>query len=197
MSRLFPAVVLVGAVVMTSGAGAQSAGDRDRLSKKFVSGGQVLLRLSAGAYRIAGTSDDEIQVRWRTRDLEDMRRVRVEVEVSGSQAKIRTDGPSDHLEVNIDLPARTDLTVYLSAGELDIRDIEGSKDIDMWAGEVNVRVGDPAKYRHVDTSVRFGEIDAMPFHVNKEGMFRGFKADGAGLYDLRVKLFAGEVTLLR
>lgn len=197
MSRVFPAVVLVASAVITARPGAQPAGETDRLSKQFVSGGHVLLRLAAGGYRIEGTSDEQIRIRWRTRDPEDMRDVRVAAEVTGKTATVRTDGPSDNFAVEIQLPARTDLTVRLSAGELDIRDIEGNKDIDMWAGEVNVRVGDPGKYRHVDTSVRFGEIDAMPFRVNKGGMFRAFKADGSGSYELRVRLFAGEVNLLR
>lgn len=198
MPRAAQAVFLLLAASIVSSAGAQSGGGQpDHLVKTFVSGGQAFLRLSAGGYRIEGTSDEQIRIRWRTRDPEDMRGVRVSADVSGRTATVRTDGPGHNFQVSIGLPSRTDLTVRLSAGELDIRDIEGSMDIDAWAGEINVRIGEADRYRHVDTSVTFGEIDALPFRVNKGGIFRAFKADGKGPYDLRVKLFAGEVNLLR
>lgn len=196
MPRVACVACLFVAALLVGGLDAQTR-PSDRSETPFSAGGNAFLKLSAGGYRIEGIDEDQIRIRWRTQDPDDMEDVKVETAVDGKNATIRTRGPMDNFEVSIEVPRRTNLTVRLSAGELDVRDIQGNMDIDAWAGEINVRVGDAASYRHVDTSVTVGEIDAMPFRVNKGGFFRAFKADGKGPYDLRVKLFAGEVKILR
>jgi hypothetical protein len=113
------------------------------------------------------------------------------------EAFVRIDGPSNGFEVDIRLPVRSDLDLDLSAGDLRIRDIVGSKTVDVWAGEVTIDVGDSSAYRKVEARVRFGELDARPFNVTKGGIFRSFKWEGRGGYDLRARLFAGEIRLLR
>ena len=107
------------------------------------------------------------------------------------------DGPHDNFRVDIQLPALSDLDLDLSAGELAIREITGSKNVSVWAGEISIEVGDSAKYRRVDAAVKFGEIDARPFNITKGGIFRSFTWDGQGGYSLRARLFAGELRLLR
>jgi hypothetical protein len=196
MPRPASVALLVVAALSGGGLDAQTR-EADRLTTPFKAGGNAFLKLSAGGYRIAGADDDQIRIRWHTQDPDDMGSVRVEATVDGKDATIRTRGPMDNFEVTIELPRRTNLTVRLSAGELDVRDIQGSMDIDAWAGEINVRVGDAASYRRVHTSVTVGEIDALPFRISKGGFFRAFTADGKGPYDLRVKLFAGEVKIIR
>ena len=195
------AVILVAAAIGTAAAGLpgqdQNSTANGRLARPFESGGRMYMNLSAGAYRIEGTRDNEIRVRWRTRNPEDMSSVRAKMDVKGRDATLRLDGPGNNFSANVELPERTDVTIHLSAGDLDVRRLEGSKDIDMWAGDLTVEVGDTSKYRHVSASVRSGEISASPFKVNKGGLFRSFQADGAGSYDLRVKLMAGDLKLVR
>jgi hypothetical protein len=176
---------------------AQSAGENDRLVRPFVSSGRVYMNLSAGAYRIEGSPDNEIRVRWATRDPQDMSSVRAKLEVNGRDATLRLDGPHNNFRATIEVPARTDLVLRMSAGDLDVRRIEGSKDIDVWAGDLTIEVGDADRYRKVSASVRAGEINATPFKVTKGGLFRSFQADGKGQYDLRVKLMAGDLKLVR
>ena len=176
--------------------GAQTTSDSNRLAKPFVSAGRVYMSLSAGGYRIEGSADKEIRVRWQTGDPDETK-VRAKLEVKGRDATLRMDGPSNNFRVVIQVPERTDLVIRLSAGELDVRRVEGSKDVDMWAGDVTIEVGETARYRHVEASVRAGEITSSPFNVNKGGLFRSFQFDGKGQYDLRVKLMAGDLKLVR
>jgi hypothetical protein len=176
---------------------AQSAGDSNQIDRPFRSGGVVHLNLSAGAYRIVGDEAERIQVAWHTRRSEDMRRVRSNVETRDKQAFVTIDGPSNGFEVDIRLPARSDLDLDLSAGDLRIREVIGSKTVDVWAGEVTIDVGDSSAYRKVEARVRFGELDARPFNVTKGGIFRSFRWEGQGGYDLRARLFAGEIRLQR
>jgi hypothetical protein len=171
--------------------------DPSRIERPFAAGGLVRLDLSAGSYRIEGRTADEIVVRWRTRQDSDRDRVRSNVETHGREAWIRLDGPHDNFRADIQLPARSDIDLDLSAGELEIRGITGSKDVGAWAGEISIEMGDSSAYRRVDVSVRVGELDAIPFNVNKGGLFRSFQWEGRGGYDLRVRLVAGELKLLR
>ncbi|MCA1563930.1 MAG: hypothetical protein LC804_28015 [Acidobacteria bacterium] len=175
----------------------QSAAPPDRVERSFPAGGTVRLRLSAGGYEITGTPSDRILVRWRTDRPEQMSRVRASVDIEGAVATVRTHGPKNNFQVRVELPARSHLDVDLTAGELEIRDVVGDKNVEVWAGEVSIDVGQPDEYRHVDTAVRFGEIAARAFNVSKGGMFRSFDWTGGGAHQLRVRLFAGELTLGR
>jgi hypothetical protein len=169
------------------------ASDPSRIERPFAAGGKVRLDLSAGSYRIEGRPADAIVVRWATKHAG--QKVDAKVEPRGKEAFIDIDGPRDNFRVDIELPSVSDLELDLSAGELTIREITGSKDVSVWAGEISIDVGDSAKYRNVDASVRFGEINARPFNINKGGIFRSFKWDGQGGYNLRARLFAGELRL--
>ena len=195
LNRCTVFVVTCGLLV-ASPSGAQTK-DANVLERAFAAGGTVRLDLGAGEYRITGTTDDRVRVRWSTRNPEDARRVRVSADVSGKTATVRTGGPRNGFRVDIEIPARSDVDLDLSAGDVRLRGVEGSKDISMWAGEASIEVGDPARYRRVDASVRFGEIGAHPFNVNKGGIFRSFHWNGKGEYTLRARIFAGELQLTK
>jgi hypothetical protein len=195
--RLATAVVVIAlATLVLAPVGAQSK-DGDVVERAFSRGGTVRLDLGAGEYRISGTPDDKLRVRWSTRKPDDERRVRVSADVTGRSATVRTAGPRNGFRVEIEMPERSDVRLDLSAGEVRMRGIEGSKDISMWAGEVSIEVGDPARYRRVDATVRFGEIAAQPFNVSKGGIFRSLHWTGSGEYVLRARLFAGELQLVK
>ena len=185
-------VATLGLVVNVALAAAASAQDRT-VQRTFVQGGTARLDLSAGEYEITPSSDDTIRVTWRTEGRDD---VDVTVNVRGTRADIEIDGPTrDGVHVELQLPRRTNVIIALSAGELDIRGIEGSKDVSARAGEIRIGVGDTSQYRHVNASVRIGELAARAFNVEKGGFFRSFEWNGKGEYDLRAHLTVGELRL--
>ena len=166
------------------------------LSKPFNAGGRVQMNLSAGEYRIVRGAPDRIYIRWSTQRPEDQAKARVQIEVNGREAAVVTDGPANRgLDVTIELPARTDLYVRLTAGELSIERIEGSKDVQAHAGELNIDIGRREDYKQVNANVWAGEINAQPFGVNKGGLFRSFGWQGKGHYTLQARLKAGEIGL--
>jgi hypothetical protein len=171
------------------------ADDPSRIERPFAAGGKVRLDLSAGSYRVEGRTADVIVVQWRTKRAD--QKVRAKVDTRATEARISLDGPQDNFRADIQLPARSDIDLDLSAGELTIREITGSKNVSAWAGEISIEMGDSAGYRSVDAAVRFGELDARPFNVTKGGLFRSFKWQGQGGYNLRARLFAGELRLTR
>jgi hypothetical protein len=171
-----------------------SAGE-GRQERAFAPDQRVWMDLIAGDYTIEAGRDDRIVVRWTDRSEN---HVQVDVDVRGADASIATRGSGDHnLRVVVELPQRTAMTVRLSAGDLTIRGIGGSKDIHSWAGDVDIEVGRPDDYRSVEASVTAGDLDAAAFDVSKGGLFRSFSWHGPGKDDLVVRLTAGDLRLRR
>ena len=78
---------------------------------------------------------------------------------------------------------------------MDIRRVEGDKDVELHAGELDIDVVRAEDYKHVDAGVWAGELHAAAFRVAKEGLFRSFDWTGTGRYSLHAHLKAGEIRL--
>jgi hypothetical protein len=174
---------------------AQTQGSSTSLERAASPGGAVRLHLSAGGYTVRPSKDNRIHARWFTRYDEDLASVRVKIDVNDKEAVIRASGPHNNFRVEIEIPARSRLYARLTAGELRIEGIEGSKDVESHAGEIDIDVGNPAWYRSVDASVYFGDLDAEAFRVSKGGIARSFTWQGGGDYRLHAHVGAGELRL--
>jgi hypothetical protein len=182
------------AVGPTAGASDQRRAS-DFLERAFAANGRIAMDLSAGEYRIVGRAENRIRLDWSVRDADQLPGVVARADVRGKSATITTDGPKNHFKVNIQVPARADLYVRLTAGELKVENIEGNKDIESHAGELDIDVGRPEEYHHVEASIWAGELHAPPYRVSKEGLFRSFDWKGHGPYRLHARLKAGELRL--
>jgi hypothetical protein len=193
------AVALAGLAVIVLSAAAPSAQPSNpttpSIEKPFAPGGRIQLKLHAADYKITGRSDGKIRVMWRSDRPDALAGVRADINVTGRTAVITTSGVKNSVSFTIDVPSRTDIEIDLTAGDLEVRGIEGSKRIESWAGDVSIDVGQPGQYRQVDASVRAGDISALPFKVSTGGLLRSFRWTGQGPYTLAVKLFAGDLTL--
>lgn len=174
----------------------QEAAGQPEVVRPFAAAGSIHLDLSAGDYTVKGTDEGVIRVTWTTRDR-DGSRAWADVQVHGTRATIRTRGPRNRFKVQIEVPRRSDLDMTLTAGELDIRAVDGNKRLSMWAGQATMQVGDAELYRRVDATVRAGEISASPLGRATEGLFRSLRWDGKGKYTISASLFAGEIRLVR
>jgi hypothetical protein len=192
---------ILAAAVLAAFVGAQAVGTAaderlsDSLERAFAANGRISMDLSAGEYRILGRQDDRIRLDWSVRDADQLRKVRARADVRGNEATVTTDGPTNHFKVTVQVPARADLYIRLTAGELKVENIQGNKDIESHAGELDIDVGRPEEYHHVEASIWAGELHAAPYHVSKEGLFRSFDWKGRGPYRLHARLKAGELRL--
>ena len=165
------------------------------VDEPFAKAGTIRMSLAAGDYRISGRVDERIRVAWRADKAEDAANLKAQAEIRGTSAVLSTSGFRNGVHFTIEVPSRSDIEIDLTAGDLDVRGIEGSKRIDTWAGDVSIDIGQPEQYRVVEASVRAGDLTAAPFKVSKGGLFRSFSWTGKGPYSLKVKLFAGDLTL--
>jgi hypothetical protein len=183
---------LAGSVFSLFAVGVAAQAPPTSLERPFAAGGRITMDLSAGEYEITGSPDNRIRLDWDTDDRDD---VDNRVTITGTEARISTDGPNNHFRVRIQVPARSNLYVRLTAGELAIKGIEGDKDVEVHAGELDIDVVRPEDYNHVDAKIWAGEIHASAFRVTKEGLFRSFDWSGNGKYRLHAHLKAGEMRL--
>jgi hypothetical protein len=183
---------LAGSVLTLLAVGVAAQAPPTSLERPFAAGGRITMDLSAGEYEIAGSPDNRIRLDW---DVDDRDDVDNRVTIKGTEARVETDGPTNHFRVRIQVPVRSNLYVRLTAGELAIKGVEGDKDVELHAGELDIDVVRAEDYNHVDAKVWAGEIHASPFRVTKEGLFRSFDWSGTGKYRLHAHLKAGEMRL--
>jgi len=191
--RMTAAAALV-ATVLVAAPATQSRAPATSLERQFAAGGRISMDLSAGEYEITGSPDGRIRLDW---SVEDRREDEVDnwIDVRGTEARISTDGPQNNFEVRIQVPSRSNLYIRLTAGELALKGVEGDKDVELHAGELDIDVVRAEDYRHVDAAIWAGEIHAAPFQITKEGLFRSFDWRGKGQYRLHAHLKAGELRL--
>lgn len=174
---------------------AQTDATSGLVERTFSSGGQINLDLSAGDYTVRKGTSDRIRLSWQTRTAEQAHDVKVRLDVHGTEATIATDGPNNHFRVEIEIPQRSDLFLRMTAGDLTISGIEGHKDVRLRAGDLSIEVADAAQYRHVEASVTAGDLAATPFGFETGGLFRSFSHEGRGKFDLKARLWAGDLRL--
>jgi hypothetical protein len=188
-------IVVAAGVMVASVRTSDETRTSDSLERVFEPGGRIKMDLSAGAYRIEASRDNHIRMNWHVKNAWRLSRTDVRADVRGSEATLSTDGAGNGFRGFIEVPRQSHLEVRLTAGELALRGIEGDKDVELHAGELDLDVGRAEDYGRVDAAVWAGELDAAPFRTTKDGLFRSFRWTGPGKYRLHAHLKAGEIRM--
>ena len=162
----------------------------------FPSGSQLNMHLRSGDFRVIGREDDKITVRVEAKDPEKAKEIKVRFQRFDHSAELNiSGGPKNDVRITVEIPRSTGLFVRMPAGQLELSDITGDKDVQLHAGELIVGVGNPADYSHVEASVTTGGLEAAPFGESHGGLFRSFHKEGNGKYKLYAHVGAGDLTL--
>lgn len=164
--------------------------------KKFISGGTIRLHLEAGGYTIVPGDSENITVTYRAGTEAQLDRIQVEIKPTTVSADVYVSKtPHNHFQATIEVPRNSNLWVRLSAGELDVEDVEGDKNIEVIAGQIQIDIPHPEQYGHRDASVTTGSIEASAFAISKGGLFRSFEQHGEGKYRLHAHIMSGEIDM--
>jgi hypothetical protein len=162
---------------------------------------------AAGRIALSGIAsrdyDGAKEARWAQEVVDD---TTVEIYVNGSEAIVRRKfgKKADSwrarkftgIDLRLELPPGVDIEFETSAGEVDLAGHYGNIDIDMRAGEIDVRIP-KAGVRELNASCRVGEVRAHLGHeiVTREGVFPGRTKyfNAAGKHHVSVHVTAGEV----
>jgi len=196
MRTLFAFLALGSAFLFTHELSAQDSRieevGKSPVEAKFASGGRVRMSLCPSGMEVVGTDDPVLRVSYHP-ERDD---VRVRIDASGDRADIKLTGcPHNNFRARIEIPKSTALYIRMMAGQLDVRDVTGDKDVELTFGQLNLNVGKAEDYGHVDTSVSSGALDADVWDVHKGGLFRSFDHDGPGHYRLHAHVGAGQMEL--
>jgi hypothetical protein len=162
----------------------------------FPSGSQLSIHVRSGDVRVIGRNDNKVVVKVSAKDWEKAKEIKVRFErLENSGDMDISGGPKNDTQITVEVPRATGLFVRMPAGQLEITDITGDKDVELHAGELIVGVGNPADYSHVDASVISGGIEAPPFGEDHGGLFRSFHKSGNGKYKLHAHVGAGDLNL--
>ena len=100
------------------------------------------------------------------------------------------------IQVRIEVPWKTNLSVRMPAGEVKVEEIKGDKDIDIYAGQITISSFHEWNYRSVNASVMIGEVRAPMYNADKGGFFRSItKKSAEGEYRLHAHIMTGEIDL--
>ncbi len=163
---------------------------------EFSSGGQIDLHIRSAKIQIVGSEENRIGVRVGGDQGSKSTDMKARFERSSNSCELRiTGGPRNELAIIVQVPKNSNLFVRIFAGDVEVKGITGNKDIELYAGDLTIGVGDAADYAHVQASVTTGDIDAKPFGESHGGLFRSFEKSGNGKYKLMAHVGAGELTL--
>jgi len=162
----------------------------------FPSRSQLNVHLRSGDFRVIGREEDKITVRVEAKDPEKAKEIKVRFRQFDHSAELSiSGGPKNGVQITVEIPRSTGLFVRMPAGQLELSEITGDKDVQLHAGELIVGIGNPADYSHVEASVTTGGLEAAPFGESHGGLFRSFHKEGSGKYKLYAHVGAGDLTL--
>jgi len=162
----------------------------------FASRGQLDLRIRPAQILITGSDENRVVVRVGGRQGLDSRDVQARFEKHGNSGVLEiTGGPRNDVSITVQVPKESNLVVRVFAGDVEVRNIVGDKDVELNFGALKIGVGEAAGYSTVKASVSSGEIDAKPFGESHGGLFRSLEKTGNGKYRLRAYVGAGRLTL--
>jgi hypothetical protein len=152
--------------------------------------------------QIVGTDQEGIHVSCTAIRDETARDVAFHFSPTANGGKLSIEGAhlqhgNNSLEVRIEVPRRTNLSVRMFAGEIRVEEVKGDKDIDLGAGQITISSIHDGDYRSVNASVSVGEVQARAFDTDKGGFFQSFsRKNSSGDYRLQAHVTTGEIDLL-
>jgi hypothetical protein len=151
--------------------------------------------LASGDYQIVASESDSIAVVYEDGKPEDVRNLQVQISSGHGQNYLKIAGQKSSFHAVIEVPRKTDLRVRMGTGDLKVGDVEGNKDIEVRAGNLELAALRPQDYSQADFSVRIGDVNAPIFKTVKSGVWRSFKTVGPGKYRLHAHVGVGDLTL--
>ena len=153
------------------------------------------IELGSGDYQIVASSSGSIAVVYDEGSAEEPPSVEVKIGSGHGVNELKIAGPKRNFHAVIEVPRRTDLRVRMDSGGLRVGDVEGNKDIEVHAGNLELSALRPQDYARADFSVRVGDVYAPLFKTAKSRLEHSFKTVGPGKYHLHAHVDVGDLTL--
>lgn len=190
MKRFLPFLLALSATVAT----AQSGHER-RYELRPDPNWPLAIELSSGDYQIVPSASDCIAVVYEESNPDELRKVQVQIASGHGQNTLKIAGPKSNFHAVIEVPRKTDLRVRMMTGDLRVGEVEGNKDIEMSAGNLEFVSIRPQDYAKADLSVRIGDLRVPSIRATRSGLWRSLQTYGPGKYRLHAHVGVGDLTL--
>jgi hypothetical protein len=168
-------------------------------AREFVSGGYVHVRLSVGDLHIKRGDSAKIKLQYtvKSRRESNVKDSHVDFDVKGNDASIEFHAPSSNTEVDVELevPANTNLDVHGKVGDMTIDNIDGDKDLDLGVGDIRVIAARQSAYKLVRASTGIGDVNSDGYGETSGWLGKTLKYRGDGKYELRAHVGVGDIRL--
>lgn len=172
-------------------------------SRDFIAGGMLHVHMSVGDLHIKRGDTNKISLRYtiKSRRESHVKNAHVDFDVHGNDATIEFHASSNsntQFDVELEVPAQTNLDVHEKVGDLDVDDIEGDKDLELGVGDIHV-AREHSTYRLIRASSGIGDVNGDVTgneHAEVSGWLgKTLKYHGDGKYELRAHVGVGDITL--
>ena len=197
--RFYKAALLCVVLVPLSAASDWRYEETHTDSREFVVGGTLHVHLSVGDVEIHRGNSNKISLRYtvKSRREHNVKDARVDFDVKGNDAAIEFHAPmggNTAFEVELEVPANTNLDVHEKVGDLKIDNIEGDKDLELSVGDIRIFDGHSG-YRIVRASSGIGDVHSNGYGESSGWLGKTLKYRGDGKYELRAHVGVGDITL--
>jgi hypothetical protein len=168
-------------------------------ARDFVAGGMLHVHVSVGDVHVRRGADNKIHLRYtiKSRHESNVKEARADLDVRGNDAKLEFHAPSGgntQFEVELEVPASTNLDVHQKVGDLTVEEVDGDKDLDLGVGDIRVS-SDHARYRLVHASAGIGDVNGDGYGETSGWLGKTLKYRGEGKYELRARVGVGDINL--
>ena len=121
----------------------------------------------------------------------------VDFDVRGNDAVLEFHAPSGgntSFDVELEVPANTNLDVHEKVGDLTVENVDGDKDVELGVGDIRVANGQ-AGYRLVQASTGIGDVHSDGYGETSGWLGKSLKYHGEGKYELRAHVGVGDIHL--
>jgi len=169
-------------------------------ARDFMSGGYIHVRFSVGDIHIKRGDSTKIKLEYtvKSRHERNVKDAHVDFDVRGNDATIEFHAPSSgntQFDVELEVPASTNLDVHEKVGDITIDNIEGDKDLELGVGDISVVTPGQAAYRLVRASTGIGDVDSGGYGETSGWLGKTLKYHGDGKYELRAHVGVGDIRL--
>ncbi len=168
-------------------------------ARDFAAGGMLHVRLSVGDLHIQRGDASKISLHYtiKSRREGNVKEARVDFDVRGNDASIEFRAPyggNTHFDVELEVPANTNLDVHEKVGDLVVENVEGDKDLELGVGDIRLAKASSA-YRSVRASAGIGDVNSDGYGETNGWLGKTLKYRGEGKYELRAHVGVGDITL--
>ncbi len=168
-------------------------------AREFVTGGSVHVRLSVGDIHVKRGDSAKIRLNYtvKSRHEGSIKDSHVDFDIHGNEANIEFHAPSGgntQFDVELEVPANTNIDVHEKVGDLTVDNIEGDKDLSLGVGDIRITTGHAA-YRMVNASTGIGDVNSEGYGETSGWLGKMLKYHGDGKYELRAHVGVGDIHL--